>query len=391
MIQNYELYNPTRLIFGQDRFVDLQHHLPSKANILLLYGQGSIKKNGVYEKVIAELESYKYIEFGGIEPNPTYETLMKAVDLGRKEKIDFILAVGGGSVIDGAKFVAAAILFNEDPWTILSENAEVIESIPIGSILTLPATGSEMNRGSVISRKSTKEKFAFLTEKSFPKFSILDTSVLQSLPQRQIANGIVDAFIHTTEQYITYPINAKLQDRIAESILITLIEDGKEFYKDSSITTAGANIMYCATIALNGTIGAGVPSDWSIHMIGHELTALYGIDHARTLAAIMPAAYLTLIDYKIDKLVQFGERVWGIKEGSIHEKASEAILKTDQFFTSLGIPNNLSHYSIDLDITIKEIINRFKKRNILELGENGILKVDMIEDILKLAYKGINK
>jgi NADP-dependent alcohol dehydrogenase len=386
MIHNYELYNPTRLVFGESRIEELVNYLPEKSKILFLYGQGSIKNNGIYDKVIKILNDFDYIEFGGIEPNPMYETLMKAVDLGKKEQIDFILAVGGGSVIDGAKFVAAAIPFDKgDPWSILKDNAEVETSIPIGTILTLPATGSEMNRGAVISKASTKEKFAFLTEKSFPLFSILDISVLKSLPKRQIANGIVDAFIHVTEQYMTYPVNAVLQDRFAESILKTLIEEGTKFYNNKDLE-AGANLMFSATMALNGVISAGVPTDWSIHMIGHELTALYGIDHARTLAVILPALYLVKIDNKLDKLAQYAQNVWGITHGTKKEMAINAIEKTEEFFNSLNIPTKLSKYNIELNSTTETIIARFEKRGVFALGENGIVKIEELHKIFTTAW-----
>lgn len=386
MISNYEFYNPTRLIFGKNRIEELSLFVPKYSHILLLYGMGSIKLNGVYDKVMNVLIDYKIEEFGGIEPNPSYETLVKAVNLGREKGIDYILAVGGGSVIDGAKFVAAAIPFKGNPWTILSEQAEISRSVPLGSILTLPATGSEMNRGSVISRKETKEKLAFLNENSFPQFSILDISVLESLPKKQIANGIVDAFIHTTEQYITYPVNAKLQDRIAESILKTLIEEGPKFYNDNSNSESGANIMFSATMALNGILSTGVPTDWSIHMIGHELTALYNIDHARTLAIVLPALYTVKMDEKLDKLVQYAERVWNINSGSKHEKARKAINKTVEFFNSLGISTKLSDYKVNLEILIKEIQRRFEKRRITQLGENGIIDLDDIRDILVKSW-----
>ena len=387
MIENFEMYNPTRLIFGENRIEELPAYLPEGKKILMVYGQGSIKKNGVYDRVTQGLSGQKYIEFGGIEPNPTYETLMNAVKLGRDEHIDFILAVGGGSVIDGAKFIAAAIPFDQgDPWLILSEQAEVKESIPLGTVLTLPATGSEMNRGAVISRKSSKEKFAFLTEKSFPVFSILDISVLQSLPKRQIANGIVDAYVHVLEQYITYPVNAKLQDRFAESILKTLIEEGPRFYHDKNNKEAGANLMFCATMALNGIISAGVPTDWSIHLVGHELTAMYGIDHARTLAVILPALYMVKLDDKLEKLAQYAQNVWGINHGDAKEKAIAAIEKTDDFFRSLNIPTKLSKYNIDLNDTINAIHDRFKKRGILQFGENGIISIDELEKILITAW-----
>lgn len=389
MIQNFEFYNPTRLIFGREKIETLGKYLPSGSKIMLLYGKGSIKKNGIYDKVKLTLKSFDHIEFGGIEPNPVYETLMKAVELARKEKVDFLLPVGGGSVIDGAKFIAAAIPFEgSDPWTIVSEKAPVKSAVPFGTILTLPATGSEMNSGAVITRNSTKEKFAFGSVHTFPKFSILDISVLNSLPNNQIANGIADAFIHTTEQYMTYPINAQLQDRMAESILKTLISEGPKVLSDNTDEEAGANFMYSATMALNGIISMGVPTDWSIHIIGHELTALYGIDHGRTLAILLPSLYKSKIGDKLAKLSQYAERVWNINDGDDKKKAFKAIEKTEEFFNSIGISTHLRDYgdNIDLEFTVKEIISRFKSRNIKGLGEKGIVTLADIENILRDSW-----
>ena len=389
MIQNFEFYNPSRLIFGREKIETLGKYLPSGSKIMLLYGKGSIKKNGIYDKVKLTLKSFDHIEFGGIEPNPVYETLMKAVELARKEKVDFLLPVGGGSVIDGAKFIAAAIPFEgSDPWTIVSEKAPVKSAVPFGTILTLPATGSEMNSGAVITRNSTKEKFAFGSVHTFPKFSILDISVLNSLPNNQIANGIADAFIHTTEQYMTYPINAQLQDRMAESILKTLISEGPKVLSDNTDEEAGANFMYSATMALNGIISMGVPTDWSIHIIGHELTALYGIDHGRTLAILLPSLYKSKIGDKLAKLSQYAERVWNINDGDDKKKAFKAIEKTEEFFNSIGISTHLKDYgdNIDLEFTVKEIISRFKSRNIKGLGEKGIVTLADIENILRDSW-----
>lgn len=389
MIQNFEFYNPTRLIFGREKIETLGKYLPSGSKIMLLYGKGSIKKNGIYDKVKLTLKSFDHIEFGGIEPNPVYETLMKAVELARKEKVDFLLPVGGGSVIDGAKFIAAAIPFEgSDPWTIVSEKAPAKSAVPFGTILTLPATGSEMNSGAVITRNSTKEKFAFGSVHTFPKFSILDISVLNSLPKNQIANGIADAFIHTTEQYMTYPINAQLQDRMAESILKTLISEGPKVLSDNTDEEAGANFMYSATMALNGIISMGVPTDWSIHIIGHELTALYGIDHGRTLAILLPSLYKSKIGDKLAKLSQYAERVWNINDGDDKKKAFKAIEKTEEFFNSIGISTHLRDYgdNIDLEFTVKEIISRFKSRNIKGLGEKGIVTLADIENILRDSW-----
>lgn len=385
MIQNFEFQNPTRLIFGQNKIETLGKFLPKNAKILLLYGMGSIKKNGIYDKVTAILHDFDYLEFGGIEPNPTYETLMQAVEIVKNGKIDFLLAVGGGSVIDGTKFVAAASKFSgTDPWSILSEFAPVKSAIPFGTILTLPATGSEMNSGSVISRKSTKEKYAFGSQFTYPQFSILDTGVVKSLPKTQIANGIADAFVHTTEQYMTYPVDAVLQDKFAESILTTLISEGPKVLADPENISASANFMFSATMALNGMISMGVPSDWSIHVIGHELTALFGIDHGKTLAIILPSLYRRKINEKIDKLAQFAKRVWNINDGSKNDKALIAIDLTEKFFNSLGINTRLKQYepNINIDETAQLIINRFKGRGIQHLGENGIVNLDDVAGIL---------
>ena len=389
MIQNFEFYNPTRLVFGKDKIETLGKYLPSGAKIMFLYGQGSIKKNGIYDQVKTILKPFDHIEFGGIEPNPVYETLMKAVELAKENNIDFLLAVGGGSVIDGTKFIAAAIPYEQgDPWDILSKRAVASTALPFGTILTLSATGSEMNSFAVITRNSTREKLAFGSPFTYPRFSILDLKVLKSLPKVQIANGIVDAFIHTTEQYMTYPINAQLQDSMAESILKTLISEGPKVVHDNTDEEAGANFMFSATMALNGIISMGVPTDWSIHAIGHELTVLYGIDHGRTLAILLPSLYKQKLNKKLGKLSQFAKLVWNITEGNDEVKALKAIEKTEEFFNSLGIATKLSEYgsNIDLEFTVNEIISRFKSRNIKSLGENGIVTLEDIEIILRDSW-----
>ncbi|MDO9262078.1 MAG: iron-containing alcohol dehydrogenase, partial [Flavobacteriaceae bacterium] len=286
---NFELYNPTKLIFGKNQYDKLKNEIPKNAAILMTYGGGSIMKNGVYQQVINALDGYNITEFGGIEANPTYETLMKAVAVVREKNIDFILAVGGGSVIDGTKFISAAAKYEgENAWDILSKGAKVTNAIPFGTVLTLPATGSEMNSGAVISKKETDEKLVFGSPLVFPKFSITDPTVIQSLPLRQLQNGVIDAYVHVLEQYLTYPTNAFLQDRLAESVLQTLIEVGPKVLKNPSDYTIASNFMWCCTMALNGLIAKGVPTDWATHMIGHELTALHGLDHAQSLAVIGP-------------------------------------------------------------------------------------------------------
>ena len=381
-MENFEIYNPTKLIFGENRINDLPKYLDKNHKLMLTFGMGSVKQNGIYDKIKSVLKGYNYIEFWGIEPNPKYETLTKAIEVARENDVDFLLAIGGGSVIDGTKFISAAIKFKGEPWDILSKSAKINEVVPFGTVLTLPATGSEMNSGAVVSKIETKEKMVFLSDKCFPQFSILDISVIKSLPKKQIANGIIDAFIHTTEQYMTYNVDAKIQDGLAESILNTLISDGPKIYKDKNNKDADKNYMFSATMALNGLISSGVPTDWSIHMIGHELTALHNIDHAVTLAIILPSLYRRMLNEKLGKLVQFAENVWGITEGAEKEKALLAIDKTEKFFQSLGVSTKLADYIDNTDETINEIIDRFEKRKWTNIGENGIIDISKIKEIL---------
>jgi NADP-dependent alcohol dehydrogenase len=371
-MKDFEFYNPVRIFFGKDQIFKIASQIPSGANVMLLYGGGSILRNGVYDKVKEALRDFIITEFGGVEPNPTYETSMKAVEIIKEKGIDFLVAAGGGSVIDATKFIAAAALYeNGDPWKILSKNDPVTAALPFGSILTLPATGTEMNKNSVISRRSTVEKFAFSSPYSFPRFSILLPEAAGTLPRNQVANGIVDAFVHVTEQYLTYPVNAPIQDRFAEAILITLIEEGPKVYANPADYDAMSNLMWSATMALNGLIGCGVPGDWSVHSIGHELTALHGIDHARTLAIVLPGLWKTLREEKGQKLLQYGQRVWNITEGTKEERIDAAINKTAEFFESLGIKTRLRDYGVKQD-TIEKIVKRFEEREWLDLGDRGL-------------------
>ncbi|MDP2338019.1 MAG: iron-containing alcohol dehydrogenase [Bacteroidota bacterium] len=367
---NFEYQNPVKIIFGKGEISKVGMNIPEGSKILLTYGGGSIFSNGVYNQVKASIKDFEVLEFGGIEPNPHYETLMKAVEVVKKENITFLLAVGGGSVIDGTKFIAAAALFKKgDPWQILAKNALVEDAIPIGSVLTLPATGSEMNSGSVVTRIETTEKLAFMSPKVMPMFSILDPEVIFSLPDKQVANGIVDAFVHVIEQYLTFPVNSPIQDRFAESILTTLIEEGPKVLVNRNDYDAAANLMWSATLALNGLIGVGVPQDWATHMIGHELTAYHGIDHARTLAIVLPGVMHIKREQKKDKILQLGERVWGITKGTTDERIDLTIQKTVEFFESVGIPTRLPDYGVTTE-TIDTICNRFRKRG-YKVGEKA--------------------
>ncbi len=380
---NFEYKNPVKIIFGKKTIPKVANEIPKNSKVLLIYGGGSIKKTGVYDQVKNALQDFNLLEFGGIEPNPHYETCMKAVDLIKKENVNFLLAVGGGSVLDATKFIAAAALYEgKDPWDFFTKRfiVEPKAAIPLGDILTLPATGSEMNGNSVITRVSTQEKMAFGSPKVMPQFSILDPECIFTLPDRQVANGVVDAFVHVMEQYLTFPVNSPLQDRFAESILQTLIEEGPKVLANRNDYDAAANFMWSATLALNGLIGSGVPQDWATHMIGHELTAYHGIDHARTLAIVLPGMMHIKREKKKDKILQYGERIWGITEGTYNERINKTIEKTVEFFISLEVPCRLPEYDVPPE-TIEKIKTRFNQRN-SKLGENSDIDYNEVEKIL---------
>lgn len=380
---NFEYKNPVKIIFGKRTIPKVADEIPKNSKILLIYGGGSIKKTGVYDQVTNALQDFDLLEFGGIEPNPHYETCMKAVDLAKKENVNFLLAVGGGSVLDAAKFIAAAAKYEDgDPWDILARRyeVEVKDALPLGDVLTLPATGSEMNGNSVITRVSSQEKMAFGSPKVMPQFSILDPECVFTLPDRQVANGVADAFVHVMEQYLTFPVNSPIQDRFAESILQTLIEEGPKVLANRNDYDAAANFMWSATLALNGLIGSGVPQDWATHMIGHELTAYHGIDHARTLAIVLPGMMHIKRENKKDKILQYGERIWGITEGTYKERIDKTIEKTVEFFESLGIPCTLPEYDVPPE-TIDKIKDRFNQRD-SKLGEKSDIDYSQVEEIL---------
>ena len=384
LMENFAFYNPVKILFGKGQIAKIGEEIPADAKILVIYGGGSIKTNGVYEQVKTAIAGRSFLEFGGIEANPHFETLLKAVELIRAEGINFLLAVGGGSVVDGTKFIAAAVNFEGDPWDILAKQTAVKSAIPFGAVLTLPATGSEMNTASVVTKWETQEKLFFASPLVFPKFSVLDPETTYSLPIRQVSNGIVDAYTHVMEQYLTYPVNAPLQDRMAESILKTLIEEGPKVLADLHDYNARANVMWCATMALNGLIGVGVPQDWATHMIGHELTALHGIDHAQTLAIVLPNMLTVKRDRKREKLLQYADRVWGLVDGTEESRIDRAIAKTREFFEAVGVRTHLSDYGVGLDV-IPLITDRFEKRGFVALGENQDVTPKVVEQILTLC------
>lgn len=381
---NFSYQNPTRIVFGQGQIKELTKLVPAGAKILLTYGGGSIKQNGVYQQVMQALDGFEVHEFSGIEPNPSFETLLKAVDLVKQMGITYLLPVGGGSVIDGTKFIAAAVGYDGDPWDILTRKAKLTQAMPLGCVLTLPATGTESNGNSVVTRYSTQEKLSFASPLVYPQFAILDPTVTYSLPPRQVANGVVDAFVHVMEQYMTYPVNAPVQDRFAEGLLLTLIEQGPMALSEPQNYDVRANVMWAATMALNGLIGQGVPQDWATHMIGHEITAVHGLDHAQTLAVVLPALLNQQRGQKREKLLQYGRRVWGLQHADEERLIDDAISYTRAFFEQMGVPTRLADYGIKAE-AVDELVNKLEQHHLLKLGEHGDITLDVSRKILQAA------
>ena len=378
----YSYYNPTAIQFGKGQIKSIVNFISKDQKVLVVYGGGSIKKNGVYDQVVSALDGYTWSEFSGVEPNPSVETLNKAVEIIKAEKIDFILAVGGGSVIDGCKYLAAASLYDGDGWDFL-EGRKVEKALPLGAILTLPATGSESNVNSVISKKATNEKRYFGSPLLYPKFAVLDSSVMSTLDDRQLANGLVDAFVHTCEQYLTYPNTSLLHDGYAQTILKglhTLAQD----WSNRKTELWQENLMLLANQALNGFIGSGVPQDWATHMIGHEITAFYGLDHAQSLAVVQPHLLRVMIEDKQEKLTQMGKEVFGMPHN--YEMVIEAI---EYMYQSIGVPTKLSAYKTD-DKVIKNITKALESHGMTALGEKGNITLDKVSKILEMSLKPFN-
>ena len=383
-MHNFNYYNPVRVLFGKGQIKELANLIPAKTKVLLAYGGGSIKSNGVYQQVIDSLSEHQVIEFSGIEANPDYDTLMKAVEICRTEKIELILSVGGGSIIDGCKFIALAAHYQGDPWEILTKpDYKADKAIALGVVQTLPATGSEMNSGAVISRRAIGAKQAFGNPLVFPQFAILDPETTYTLPTRQLQNGIIDPFIHVTEQYLTTNVNSSIQDGFAEAVLKTLIEVGSEIVNGTQDYDIRANWMWVATNALNGIIGIGVDHDWATHMIGHELTAAYGLDHGQSLAIIAPQLWRHQKEYKTEKLLQFAHNVWGLENNHPDVAIKQGIIKTEEFFHSLGVKTKFSDYEITVDI--QKITDNVFKYNPSNLGENKNIDAKAVAEILAMA------
>ncbi len=381
-MNNFAFCNPVKVVFGKGTIALLPELIPENKKVLLVYGGGSIKKNGIYSQVVEALSQYTVFEFGGIEANPHYETCLKAVEIVKKEKVDFLLAVGGGSVIDATKFIASAVLFDGEPWDILSKGINIKQAMPLGVVLTLAATGSEMNERAVITHAALNKKLNFASPLVFPKFAVMDPEVTYSLPVHQVANGVVDSFIHVVEQYLTYPVNAKVQDSFSESLMKIIVEEGYKVLEYPNDYDIRANLMWAATNALNGWIGQGVPQDWSSHRIGYGLTAQFGLDHAETLAVILPGVMTYMRKEKEEKIVRLGEVVFNITEGETSGRVDKTIESVERFFKDMGLKTRLNEYGIsisDLNSLVEPIMQMGWK-----LGEHGNINAEVAKDILML-------
>lgn len=382
-VYNFQYANPTRVCFGEGQIAKLPELIPAGSRLLVLYGGGSIKQNGVYDQLTQALAGREWLEFPGIGANPQYDQLMEAVDLVKRERIDFLLAVGGGSVVDGSKFVAAAARFEgDDPWEILLHKAPVKAALPLGCVLTLPATGSESNPAAVVSRGEAK--LSFMNPLVQPVFAVLDPTTTYSLPPRQVGNGVVDAFVHILEQYLTFPVGGEVQDRLAEGLLQVLVDNGPRALAEPTNYQVRANLMWAASLALNGLIGRGVPQDWSTHAIGHQLTALHGLDHAQSLAVVLPSLLREQAAQKQEKLAQFAERVWHSSREDKALRIEEAIIRTEQFFQQMGVGTRLADYGLDARC-IPGICSNLKLFGLIALGEQQDIDPDKVARILSHA------
>ena len=380
---NFQYANPTRICFGEGQIATLPELVPAGSRLLVLYGGGSIKQNGVYEQLTQALAGREWLEFPGIGVNPQYDQLMEAVALVKRERIDFLLAVGGGSVVDGTKFVAAAACFEGgDPWEILLDKAPVKAALPLGCVLTLPATGSESNPAAVVSRGEAK--LSFYNPLVLPRFAVLDPTTTYSLPPRQVGNGVVDAFVHILEQYLTFPVGGEVQDRLAEGLLQVLVDNGPRALTEPTNYQVRANLMWAASLALNGLIGRGVPQDWSTHAIGHQLTALHGLDHAQSLAVVLPSLLREQSAQKQEKLAQFAERVWHSGREDRALRIEEAIIRTEQFFQQMGVGTRLADYGLT-ESCIPAICSNLKRFGLTALGEQQDIDPDKVARILSHA------
>ena len=385
---NFDFYNPTHIVFGKDRLDELDTLVPKDAKVLITYGGGSAVRSGLIDRIVKVLGNRKVEQFGGIEPNPSLETCERAVAFIKEHGVDFVLAVGGGSVVDATKLIVMGATYDGPVIEVMKAGIPAVpvemvpNPLPFGTVMTLPATGSEMNNGAVITYGDGK--FPVFSSLVFPKFSMLDPTLTFTLPEKQVKNGVIDTFVHTTEQYLTYPVEGRIQDRFSEGILKTMIEIGKETVENPENYDIRANHVWASTLALNGLIGAGVPQDWATHLIGHELTTAYHLDHGITLAIVLPALLEVKKADKLEKLAQYATRVWHITEGTTEEKADKAIAKTREFFESLGVSTHLKDYGLGEE-AVDKIVKQLEDHGMTRLGEKGDVTPEVAREILTRA------
>ena len=377
----FSYVNPTLIQFGQQQIAALTDLIAKDQKVLVVYGGGSIKKNGVYDEVAAALEGFDWVEFSGVGANPTIEVLDQAVKICKEQDIDFVLGVGGGSVIDGVKYIAASAVYDGEGWDIPTGKHTITSALPIGAVLTLPATGSESNQNSVVSKEATKQKLPFASPEVLPKFAIMDPDVMKTLPQRQLVNGLVDVWVHTCEQYLTFPEGALVQEGYAEALLKALKTLGDNFENQDDAWRA--NLMWAANQALNGLIGSGVSQDWATHMIGHELTAAYGVDHARSLAIVQPSLLRNQFAVKKAKLEQMGKNVFGLEQTD--DLAEQTIQAIEAFYHSLEVATQLTEHGDDKAAAIDNIIGKLEAHGMVALGENQAITLKESREILEHA------
>ncbi|NLA41615.1 MAG: iron-containing alcohol dehydrogenase [Smithella sp.] len=382
---NFTFQNPTKVLFGKNTIRQLAGEVPRDARVMVVFGAQSARKYGVLDEVLGALAGFDITQFGGIEPNPEYDTLTSGIALARETKIDFLLAIGGGSVIDGAKFMAAAIPFGGEPYLLLENKGDAIRrALPLGAVLTLPASGSEMNNRAIISRRAVSWKRAIMNDFLFPRFAVLDPTKTFTLPAAETGNGVVDTFVHVLEQYLTYPVDGKVQDRLAEGLLLALIEEGPKALREPENYDVRANLMWASTLGLNGLIGAGVPQDWAAHRAGYELTVLYGLAHAQTLAVLVPAMLKVRSAGKKQKLLQYARRVWGISSGAEASRIDAAIDRTKMFFEAMGLPTRLAGYGVQ-KVDADKVAELLAEHGLTAMGESGDVTPDTIREILALC------
>lgn len=385
---NFDFYNPTHIVFGKDRLDELDALVPKDAKVLITYGGGSAVRSGLIDRIVKALGNRKVEQFGGIEPNPSLETCERAVAFIKEHGVDFVLAVGGGSVVDATKLIVMGATYDGPVIEVMKAGVPAVpvemvpNPLPFGTVMTLPATGSEMNNGAVITYGDGK--YPVFSSLVFPKFSMLDPTLTFTLPEKQVKNGVIDTFVHTTEQYLTYPVEGRIQDRFSEGILKTMIEIGKETVENPENYDIRANHVWASTLALNGLIGAGVPQDWATHLIGHELTTAYHLDHGITLAIVLPALLEVKKADKLEKLAQYATRVWHITEGTNEEKADKAIAKTREFFESLGVSTHLKDYGLGEE-AVDKIVKQLEDHGMTRLGEKGDVTPEVAREILTRA------